>query len=193
MDEGLGGVYMVNQVAGLPDPLATIVVYDEAIWSGPAGRGHIVPANPCLVEGGAKIHQAHDLRIARRRVEPPGGNARENGRGIQRRGGSRADRASGAAAHHRYRQGVPDRAAAVLRVSPVRGHHLHHGRNRGGRHGTRAERAQPADSRAVCGGVLRRAAWTAGRNAGYVGGLAKAAATGLRTADHLVATLQTAG
>ena len=60
VDEGLGGVYMTNRIAGLPDPLAAVVVFDRAIWDGP-GREFIVPANPLLVSGGGTLLTAPDL------------------------------------------------------------------------------------------------------------------------------------
>lgn len=60
VDEGLGGVYMTNRIAGLPDPLAAIVVFDQAIWDGP-GREFIAPANPLLVSRGGTLLTAPDL------------------------------------------------------------------------------------------------------------------------------------
>jgi len=53
VDEGLGGVFMTNSIAGLADPLAATVVFDGAIWDGP-GREFISPANPLLVTRGAR-------------------------------------------------------------------------------------------------------------------------------------------
>ena len=60
VDEGLGGVYMTNSIAGLADPLAATVVFDGAIWDGP-GREFISPANPLLVTRGGTLHTAPDL------------------------------------------------------------------------------------------------------------------------------------
>lgn len=54
VDEGLGGIYMTNQIARLADPLTTVAIYDDLIWNGPA-REYLVPANPNLVMAGAKI------------------------------------------------------------------------------------------------------------------------------------------
>jgi fumarate reductase flavoprotein subunit len=39
-DEGLGGIYLSNAVARLGDPLGATIVFDQAIWDGPPGRGH---------------------------------------------------------------------------------------------------------------------------------------------------------
>jgi len=60
VDEGLGGVYITNSIAGLPDPLAATVVFDQAIWDGP-GREFISPANPLLVARGGTLLSAPDL------------------------------------------------------------------------------------------------------------------------------------
>ena len=60
VDEGLGGVYLTNSIAGLPDPLAATVVFDRAIWDGP-GREFISPANPLLVTRGGTLLAAPDL------------------------------------------------------------------------------------------------------------------------------------
>jgi fumarate reductase flavoprotein subunit len=57
-DEGLGGIYLANAIARLPDPLGTTVIFDDAIWEGPPGRDHSQPANPLLVEAGGTLHRA---------------------------------------------------------------------------------------------------------------------------------------
>ncbi len=57
-DEGLGGIYLSNAVARLPDPLGATVVFDHAIWDGPPGRGHTQPPNPLLPEAGGTLHRA---------------------------------------------------------------------------------------------------------------------------------------
>jgi FAD binding domain-containing protein len=57
-DEGFGGIYMSNVVARLPDPLGATIVFDQAIWDGPPGRGHPQPPNPLLLEAGGTLHRA---------------------------------------------------------------------------------------------------------------------------------------
>jgi len=59
-DEGLGGVYVANKIAGLSDPMSTWAVFDEAIWEGP-GRTARIPANPNLVKAGGTVHKAPTL------------------------------------------------------------------------------------------------------------------------------------
>ena len=50
-DEGAGGVALANALAHLDDPLGTTVVFDAAIWEGPA-RTTRIPVNPNLELGG---------------------------------------------------------------------------------------------------------------------------------------------
>jgi fumarate reductase flavoprotein subunit len=57
-DEGFGGIYLSNAVARLPDPLGATIVFDQAIWDGPPGRGHAQPPNPLLPEAGGTLHRA---------------------------------------------------------------------------------------------------------------------------------------
>jgi fumarate reductase flavoprotein subunit len=57
-DEGLGGIYLSNVVARLPDPLGATIMFDQAIWDGPPGRGPAQPANPLLLEAGGTLHRA---------------------------------------------------------------------------------------------------------------------------------------
>jgi fumarate reductase flavoprotein subunit len=59
-DEGLGGIYIANEIALLPDPASAVVIFDQAIWDGP-GKEQAVPANPHLANAGGTIHRADDL------------------------------------------------------------------------------------------------------------------------------------
>ena len=60
-DESYGGIYLSNAIARLPDPLSTTVIFDQAIWDGPPGRGHAQPPNPLLPENGGTLHKADTL------------------------------------------------------------------------------------------------------------------------------------
>jgi fumarate reductase flavoprotein subunit len=60
-DEGLGGIWISNAIARLPDPLGTTIIFDQAIWDGPPGRGHVQPPNPLVVEAGGTLHRADTL------------------------------------------------------------------------------------------------------------------------------------
>jgi fumarate reductase flavoprotein subunit len=60
-DEGLGGIWISNAIARLRDPLGTTIIFDQAIWDGPPGRGHVQPPNPLVVEAGGTLHRADTL------------------------------------------------------------------------------------------------------------------------------------
>jgi fumarate reductase flavoprotein subunit len=60
-DEGRGGVWLSNAVARLPDPLNTIVIFDQAIWDGPPGTNHAQPPNPLMLDAGATLHRADTI------------------------------------------------------------------------------------------------------------------------------------
>jgi len=60
-NEGMGGVYLANAIAKLPDPLAAWAIFDEAIWEGP-GRAARIPANPNLIKAGGTMLKANTLR-----------------------------------------------------------------------------------------------------------------------------------
>jgi succinate dehydrogenase/fumarate reductase flavoprotein subunit len=59
-DEGLGGVFVANAIAQQQDPLATLAIFDRAIWDGPA-RNFPLPANPLLANAGAKVYRAENF------------------------------------------------------------------------------------------------------------------------------------
>jgi fumarate reductase flavoprotein subunit len=59
-DEGLGGVYVSNAIAGLEDPLSAVIVFDEAIWNGP-GKDWLLPANPYLLSAGGHLVSSPSL------------------------------------------------------------------------------------------------------------------------------------
>jgi fumarate reductase flavoprotein subunit len=60
-DEGYGGIYLSNAIARLPDPLGTTIIFDQAIWDGAPGRGHVQPPNPLVPETGGTLHRAETL------------------------------------------------------------------------------------------------------------------------------------
>lgn len=61
-DEGLSGVNVANAVAKRPDPLDTFVVFDDAVWTGPAADMSVPPApNPTLKTANATIFSANSI------------------------------------------------------------------------------------------------------------------------------------
>jgi succinate dehydrogenase/fumarate reductase flavoprotein subunit len=188
-DEGLGGVYLVNQLARLPDPLSCIVVYDEVIWNGP-GRAHTIPANPHVVDGGAKIFKSQDLRSLASELELPAG-ALET---------TIAEYNAALAAAQTARLAPPRTVAPIkafpIAVPPFYAFPLCAGitftmgglavDDVGRVMNQRGEPIAGLYAAGCCTGGL-----DGGPAAGYVGGLAKSAAMGLRTGDHLTAVLRT--
>lgn len=56
-DEGLGGIATANAIARLDEPASAVVVFDEAIWTGP-GRQRRIPPNPNAINAGASLFTA---------------------------------------------------------------------------------------------------------------------------------------
>ena len=60
VDEGLGGIYITNAIARLPDPLSATVVFDDVIWRGP-GTGWTLAPNPKFAAAGGSLIEANDI------------------------------------------------------------------------------------------------------------------------------------
>jgi len=59
-DEGIGGVYLANQIARLTDPCSATVIFDHTIWE-TAATDFMLPPNPHLVLAGGRIDRAETL------------------------------------------------------------------------------------------------------------------------------------
>lgn len=60
-DEGRGGISIANDIARLAQPDATVVVFDQDGWDGPATE-RFLPANPNLEKAGATVVRAGSIR-----------------------------------------------------------------------------------------------------------------------------------
>lgn len=60
MDEGLGGIYATNHLAGLPDPACATVILDARIWD-EAGRIGVVAPNPIVERHGGTVLRASSI------------------------------------------------------------------------------------------------------------------------------------
>jgi fumarate reductase flavoprotein subunit len=61
-DEGMSGVNVANAIAKRADPLDTFVVFDDAVWNGPAADMSVPPApNPTLKTANATIFSAGSI------------------------------------------------------------------------------------------------------------------------------------
>jgi fumarate reductase flavoprotein subunit len=183
VDEGLGGVFIANRIAALADPASATIVCDRAGWEGPGAERYTSP-NPALVEAGGTVHRADTLEALAAIA------------GIDAGGLTREVAAYNAALEERALGRLdPPRTTGVFRAWPIA--------------------AAPFYAVPVCAGitytlngiaidewsrVLDRhgrvmtglyAAGSAtgglegGERVGYVGGLCKAAVTGLRAGEHM--------
>ncbi len=75
-DEGRGGVHVANSVAGLEDPHASHVVFDQTIWEG-AGRHGLIPCNPHIPKEGGTLHEAQSLGELAGLIGMPAANLEE--------------------------------------------------------------------------------------------------------------------
>ena len=136
-DEGLGGIWLANAIARLPDPLGTTVVFDQAIWDGPPGTGHVQPPNPLLVEAGGTLHRAATIAELAALAGIPAQALQETVESY-----NAAFESGALAALSPARSDPPcavaDPRAAVLCHPALRRDHQHHGRHRGGRRRPRA-------------------------------------------------------
>ena len=94
-DEGLGGVYMANEVAKLDDPLAATAIFDEAVWTGIAADNRY----PALHEPGLRTGRRH--RVASTGSGRAGGTDRRT----RRCAGPNGQRIQ--CGHHKWRGFVP--------------------------------------------------------------------------------------
>ena len=58
VDEGLGGVYMSNVVARFDDPTTTFTIFDDRIWREGPGVTSVYPCNPTVERAGGKVYSA---------------------------------------------------------------------------------------------------------------------------------------
>lgn len=59
-DEGLGGTFIANQIARLANPLSAYVIFDDAIWQS-GGKMRALPANPNLISTAAEVHRGRTV------------------------------------------------------------------------------------------------------------------------------------
>jgi fumarate reductase flavoprotein subunit len=58
VDEGLGGVVVANEIARLEDAASATVIFDHPAWDGPGTSSRILPTNPILAKAGGTVLSA---------------------------------------------------------------------------------------------------------------------------------------
>ena len=188
LDEGWGGVAIANSLARLPDPASAVVVFDHAAWVGP-GRNRILSTNPHLVRAGGTVLAAATLEaLALMTALPPASLVAEVARYNQAIGADGLGRLNPPRSVHKF-AALPIVAPPFYAIPVTPGITYTMGGVRIDTHarvldagGNPLPGVYAAGS--VTGGI------EGGPHAGYVGGLCKAAVTGLRAAEHIVATLR---
>lgn len=188
VDEGQGGIVIANAIAALADPASTTVVFDRDAWEGPAQQ-RFLPTNPTLPDAGGTVYEAATLdELARKAGLPSQALAEEVAR-------HNAAVDAGDFSRTAPPRSVARFAAMPIRRAPFRAIPLAAGLTytMGGvlidEHARVLDRAgQPIAGLYAAGSTT--GGLEGGPRCGYVGGLAKAAVTGMLAASHLAALLR---
>jgi fumarate reductase flavoprotein subunit len=183
VDEGLGGVFIANRIAALADPASATIVCDRAGWEGPGAERYTAP-NPALVEAGGTVHRADTLAALAALA------------GIDAGGLAREVAAYNAALERGAPGGItPPRTTSAFRAWPIVAPPFYAVPVCAGITYTLNGVAIDEWSRAldrngrVVPGLYAAGSTTGGleggERVGYVGGLCKAAVTGLRAGEHI--------
>jgi fumarate reductase flavoprotein subunit len=183
-DEGMGGVYMANEVAKLADPLSATVIFDEAVWTGLAADNRYPPCmNPVFEQAGGTVLQAPDLAGIAAQIGVPADALQ-----------STVDQFNAAVStctttltppHSSHRAPPQPIATPPFRAIPVCAGITY---TMGGIAIDRDSRAQHRDGGAIPGLYAAGSStggFEGGPNAAYIGGLSKAIVTGLRAAEYI--------
>ena len=185
VDEGLGGVYLANYIAGMQDPLSATVIFDHPIWEGP-GREFITPANPLIVSNGGTVHKAGTISELAQKL---GLSAAVLEATITQYNAAVDARATS--------QLMPTRSSHAYKAWPIRSAPFYAARLAAGITYTMGGIAIDGDSRVLDAndnpitGLYAAGCATGGleggEHVGYVGGLSKSSVTGFLAANHIAA------
>ena len=177
-DEGLGGVFMANELARLEDPEGAAIVFDDRRWREDAADNRYPPAlNPSFPAAGGNVFEAPTVERLAEALSMPA-------------------LAETVAAHNAGRH-APARTVSRFPAKPIAEPPFRAIRaaagitySMGGLAIDREARALDRDSQPIPGLFAAGSAaggLEGGPRAAYLGGLAKAVATGLRAADAMLA------
>ncbi|GAA4333026.1 FAD-binding protein [Pigmentiphaga soli] len=189
-DEGRGGVYLANRVAALADPLTAAVIFDQPLWDGP-GKSRFLPPNPNMEQCGGLIVRADSVEQLAGRLGLPApalaATVDAYNRAVEQ---GAFDALVPPRSTHAYKP-LPIRTAPFYGVPVCAGITY----TMGGIAIDEWSRAMTADGRPFPGLYAAGGAsggLEGGDSIGYVGGLAKAATTGLRAGEHIAQAAQRA-
>jgi fumarate reductase flavoprotein subunit len=185
VDEGRGGVYLANHIAGMPDPLSTIAIFDHPIWDGPA-KEFITPANPLLVTNGGTVLKANTITELAQKLGLPAGVLEQT-----------VQQYNAAVDGGTTELLTPARSTTACKAWPIRTAPYYAARLCAGITYTMGGIAIDGDCRVLDGddnpimGLYAAGCCTGGLEGGdavgYVGGLSKSSTTGFRAAEHIAA------
>nr|MCH9675438.1 FAD-binding protein [Gammaproteobacteria bacterium] len=185
-DEGMGGVYLANQVAKLSDPLSTSVIFDEQTWQELAADNRYPPClNPAFVDVGGTVLSAPTIAALAEQLSVDTGALGETVDTYN------AAMEAGTLASLTPARTEPGSQARAIRVPPFHAIELCAGitYTMGGIRVDPQGRVRHQDRRIIEGLYATGSCvggFEGGAQAAYLGGLAKAVITALRAA-HAIA------
>jgi fumarate reductase flavoprotein subunit len=187
VDEGRGGIFCANAVARLRDPRGAWVIFDETVWN-TAGKARFLPPNPHLEQAGGRITRANSVPALAQATGLPGESLRAT-----------LDHYNAAVLAGAPNTLTPPRSAGARGVAALAGPLLAAPvvagvtSTMGGIAIDEWGQAMHADGEPF-GGLFAvggsSGGLEGGESVGYVGGLAKAAVTGLRAGERIAALAQ---
>ena len=177
-DEGLGGVFMANELARLDDPEGAAVVFDDRHWREDAADNRYPPAlNPGFPAAGGRVFEAPTIERLGAQLSMPA--------------------LAGTVAAHNAGRHEPARTTSRFPAKPITEPPFRAIRAAAGITYSMGGIAIDCDARALDGdarpipGLFAAGSAAGGLEGGpraaYLGGLAKAVATGLRAAEAMLA------
>ncbi|MGI4816029.1 MAG: FAD-dependent oxidoreductase [Janthinobacterium lividum] len=187
-DEGRGGVYIANRVAGLDDPLSATVIFDQPLWDGP-GTSRFLPPNPHMEKYGGIVVRADSLAELAGKLGVPADALTSTVTAYNAAIEAKTLEALDPPRSPQTYQAMPIRTAPFYGVPVCAGITY----TMGGVAIDEWSRAMTPDGAPLPGLYAVGSAsggLEGGESIGYVGGLAKAATTGLRAGEHIGQSLQ---
>lgn len=185
-DEGRGGVYIANRIAALADPLSATVIFDQSIWEN-EGKSRFYPPNPHMEQLGGTIIRAYSLEELAQKLNINAASLVQT-----------VSAHNNAIAQNDYSALNPARRTSTHKPVPIKTAPFYGAPACAGVTYTMGGIAIDEWSRALQqdGSVFpglyavgsASGGLEGGPSVGYVGGLSKAATTGMRAGEHISST-----